>query len=161
MKIRTPFIFISMFCFSLAGASAEPRPASVELRDRFVAILRREAEQVTDAARISSYLTAAEKKNRVEMLTSGLVQRYDALISLPEDEAKTLLQATDDVGNCAAIADDLGAWQGLAKPLPGILAQMLKKIDAGEIAGGLPLELAKRMSDFHLREIGLKSGTAH
>ena len=161
MKIRTPFIFMSVFGLSVAGASAEPRPASVELRDRFVAILRREAQQATDAARISSYLTAAEKKNRVEMLTSGLVERYAALISLPDDGAKTLLQAADDEENCAAIADDLGAWQALAKPLPGILAQLLKKIDAGEITGGLPLELAKRMSDFHLREIGVKSGTAH
>ena len=81
---------------------------------------------------------------------------YGQLLTLPEDEANRLLTSgPNDSANRGAMARNLELWNEVQRPMPVLLKRMQDEVANGKIHGGLELELTKRISEFHLRQLGM------
>ena len=55
----------------------------------------------------------------------------------------------------AAMRRDIELWKQVERPMPVLLKRMQDEVTAGKIKGGLELELTRRISEFHLQQLGL------
>jgi hypothetical protein len=49
----------------------------------------------------------------------------------------------------------LELWKDVQRPMPVLLKRMQDEVATGKIHGGLELELTRRISEFHLRQLGV------
>ena len=138
------------------SALAQQPSASEQLKEKFIAILKQQlSEMAAPAAAENPQMSAEEIAKRVDAFTAKAATVYGSLITLPEAEANQLLtNGPDDKANMVAMQRDIGLWKTVELPMPGLLKTMQGKVAAGEIKGGLELELTRRISDFHLRQLG-------
>ena len=54
-----------------------------------------------------------------------------------------------------AMQRDIELWKKVRRPMPVLLKRMQDEVAAGKIRGGLELELTRRISEFHLQELGM------
>jgi hypothetical protein len=141
------------------GASilAQQLSASEQLKEQFIAILKQQLSEMTAKAGAENpHVTGEEITKRVDALTSGAATAYSALVALPEHEARRLLiVGPDDKDNRTAMQRNIDLWKKVERPMPTLYKRMQDEVITGEIAGGLELELTRRISEFHLRQLGL------
>jgi hypothetical protein len=83
---------------------------------------------------------------------------YASIIILPEAEADQLLTTgPDDKANMTAMLRDIDLWKKVQRPMPALYKRMQDEVAEGKINGGLELELTRRISEFHLKQLGLLS----
>lgn len=143
-----------------ASGIAQPSSSAEELKAKFLAILERHvADRMTELAQQAGKPPEPEEVARVvQNVVTEARTSYGGIIVLPESEARRLLTTgPDDKANLAAMERNLEKWKQVALPKPALLDWMQKKVGAGEMKGGLDLELTRRISEFHLRQLGLLS----
>lgn len=151
---------LSIFMAMAASVIAQPSSSSEELKNKFLAILE---QHVTDrmmelGAQAAQPPPPEEVARVVQNVMTEARTSYGGIIVLPELEARRLLTTgPDDKANLVAMRSNLEKWKQVARPKPVLLDRMQKKVAAGEIKGGLDLELTRRISEFHLRQLGLLS----
>ena len=92
----------------------------------------------------------------VESVMKEAQANYGPLLTLPEAEADQLLTTgPNSKANLAAIRRDIELWKKVQRPMPVLLKRMQDEVAAGKIKSGLELELIRRISEFHLQELGM------
>lgn len=143
-----------LFC---SVALAQESSSSEKLKEAFLAILK---EQVTQFVEKSPgrdpQMSPAETSQVVESLMKEAQSAYEPLLTLPESEANRLLTTgPDDKTNAEAMQRDIELCKKVERPMPALYKQMQDEVTSGEIRDGLELELTRRISEFHLRQLGL------
>ncbi len=141
---------------ALAPAAQEPA-ASQQLKEKFLGILK---GQITEMLKLiagrDERFTADDVTQGAESMMKEVETSYGPLLTLPEAEAGRLLTTgPDDKANMAAMKRDIELWKKVQRPLPALYKKMQDDVTIGVIKGGLPLELTRRLSEFHLRQLGL------
>ena len=149
-------MFLSLLFAATASSLAQQLSASEQLKDRFIAILKQQLSGMTaNAGAENPQLTVEEITKRVDALTAGAVAAYGSLLALPEDEANRLLfTGPDDKANMAAMQHHIELWKKVERPMPTLYKRMQDEVTTNEVKG-LELELTRRISEFHLRQLGL------
>jgi hypothetical protein len=141
-----------------ASVIAQPASSSEELKAKFLSILERHiTDRMAELAQRAGKPPEPEEVARVvqNVMTEARTS-YSGVLVLPEAEARRLLTTgPDDKANRAAMERNLEKWKQVALPKPALLDWMQKKVAAGEMKGGLDLELTRRISEFHLRQLGM------
>lgn len=146
--------FLSLFFTVVASALAQQTSASEQLKQKFIAILKQQLTEMAVPA--AGQMPAEEIARRVDTFATKAVTAYMAALTLPDDEANRLLtNGPDDQANMAAMHRDIELWKKLERPMPLLYKQMEDEVKNGKIKGGLDLELTRRISEFHLRQLGL------
>jgi hypothetical protein len=140
-----------------ALALAEQLSSSEQLRQEFISILNQQLFKLVVAGTADNPQVPPDEIDKgVHDLTVKAAQAYAALIALPEGEAHRLLTiGPDDRANMAAMHRDIELWKGVERPMPTLCKQMQDEVTNGEIKSGLELELTRRISEFHLRQLGV------
>lgn len=146
-----------LFCMVSGSLLAQQPSTSAKLKEAFLAILRkRTAEFMTQSAGQTSQMTPEEKERQIESLLKQASDAYASIIILPETEANQLLATgPDDIANMKAMQQDIEVWKKVQRPMPALYKRMQDEVAAGQIKGGLELELTRRISEFHLKQLGL------
>lgn len=142
----------------IAPAMAQQSSASEQLKEKFLAILRGEIAQQMNAAAQQAAMppTAAEISAQIDGIMVEATKAYGPFLILPETEANRLLTiGPDDKANMAAMQRDIELWKKVQRPMPVLYKQMQEQVAAGKIKGGLELELTRRISEFHLHQLGM------
>jgi len=148
-----------ILCLVLAALPvlAEQPPASQQLKEKYLAILRKQViEMMTLLAVRNPQFTEEDVKEGTESLMKEVEAGYAPLLTVPEAEANSLLTTgPDDKANMGAMQRDMELWKKSQRPLPAIYKKMQDDVSAGKIKGGLELDLTRRISEFDLRNLGL------
>jgi hypothetical protein len=139
---------------TIASSIAQEVSASKQLEERFLAIVR---DEVTSMMRdVTGQAPTPEEVSRVmKSVIRESQTNYGSLLTLPEAEAKQLLLAgPDDDANRAAMQRDIELWQKVQRPMPVLLKRMQEDFATGKLNGGLELELARRISELNLQQLG-------
>lgn len=146
-----------LFCMVSGSLLAQQPSASAKLKEAFLAILRKQtAEFMAQSAGQTSQMTPEEKERQIESLVKQASDAYASIIILPEAEANQLLATgPDDIANMKAMHQDIELWKKVQRPMPALYKRMQDEVAAGQIKGGLELELTRRISEFHLKQLGL------
>jgi hypothetical protein len=149
--------FLTLFVTVGALAIAQQTSPSEQLKQKFIAILNDQLSKLVAAhASESPQLPADEIAKGVHAFTAKAAVVYAPLITLSDDDAHRLLTTgPNDEANMAAMQRDIELWRRVERPLPTLYKQMQDDVTNGEIKGGLELELTRRISEFHLRQLGL------
>ena len=149
--------FLSLLFAMVASALAQQTSASEQLNQKFTAILKQQLSEMVASARAENrQVTDDEIAKHVDDLAAKATTVYAVVITLPDDEANRLLTiGPDDKANMAAMQHDIELWKKVERPMPMLYKQMQGKVTNGEIKGGLELELTRRISEFHLRQLGM------
>jgi hypothetical protein len=144
------------FCVS-ALALAEQSSPSEQLRQEFISILYQQLSKLVVARTADNpQVSSDEIAKGVHELTVKAAHAYAALIAVPQEEAHRLLTiGADNEANMAAMHRNIEVWKRVERPMPTLCKQMQDEVTNGEIKGGLELELTRRISEFHLRQLGL------
>ena len=141
--------------FATIGSSiAQEGSASKQLEQRFLAIV---TDEVTSMMReVTGQPPTAEEVSRVMKSAIREIQTsYGSLLILPEAEANQLLTiGPDNEANVVAMQRDVDLWKKVQRPMPTLLRRMQVDFATGKLNGGLELELARRISEFHLQQLG-------
>ena len=132
--------------------------ASLQLKASFLAIFRNEVIAMMDEAASQALRrpTAEEISRTIASVMKEVEVSYGSLLTLSEAEANRLLaNGPDDEANIAAMRRDSELWKKVERPLPVLFKRMQDEVTAGKIKGGLELELTRRISEFHLQQLGL------
>jgi hypothetical protein len=150
-------IFVSLFLTVVVSILAQQTSASEQLREKFVVILKQQlSEMVGSAAEKDPQMPAEEVAKGVDALTRKGAAVYRALLTVPEGEANRLLTTgPDNNANMAAMRHDIELWKRVERPMPTLYRKMQTEVTNGQISDGLELELTRRISEFHLRQLGL------
>jgi hypothetical protein len=145
---------IAALLATLASIMAQELSASKQLEAKFLAIVK---EQVT--AMIHEAAGQAPTPEEVSRVMKSVMREiqtnYGSLLTLPEAEANRLLTTgPDNEANLAAMQRDIELWKKVQRPMPVLLKRMQTDFAAGKIKGGLELELARRISELHLQQLG-------
>ena len=145
------------FFWISALAPAEQLSPSEQLRQEFVSILYQQLSKLVVAGTADNpQMSSDEIAKGVHELTVKATDAYAELIAVPQEEAHRLLTiGPDDKANMAAMHRDIELWKGVERPMPTLCKQMQDEVTNGEIKGGLELELTRRISEFHLRQLGV------
>jgi hypothetical protein len=146
-----------LFCMVSGSGFAQQSPASENVREVFITILRKQiAEFVTRSASQSSHMTPEQKASQIESLVKEASTAYAPIISLSESEADRLLTTgPDDKANMEAMQRNIELWKKVQRPMPVLYKRMQDDVAAGQIKDGLELELVRRISEFHLQQLGM------
>jgi hypothetical protein len=139
---------------AIASSLAQEVSASKQLEERFLAIV---ADQVTSMMRevTTQAPTPGEVSRVMESAIREIQTSYGSLLTLPEADANQLLTAgPDDEANRAAMQRDIELWKRVQRPIPILLKRMQFDFVNGKLNGGLELELARRISELHLQQVG-------
>jgi len=144
-----------LFCMVSGSLLAQQPSASAKLKEAFLAILRKQtAEFMTQSAGQTSQMTPEEKEHQIESLLKQASDAYASIIILPEAEANQLLTTgPDDIANMKAMQLGIELWMKVQRPMPALYKRMQDEVAAGQIKGGLELELTRRISEFHLKQL--------
>ena len=151
-------IIAALLFAELASAMAQQLSASEQLKEKFLAILKQHVSaMMNEAASQARQAPAAEEISRaIESVMEEARTNYGPLLSLPEAEAsQTLTTGADNKANLAAMQRDIELWKSVQRPMPVLLKRMQDDVAAGKIKGDLELELTRRISEFHLQQIGV------
>ena len=156
-----PFIlFLALATLPLAAeepAALAVPAASEQVHVKFTAIMK---QQVTEMLKLlaasNPQLTADDVAQGTESLMKQVELTYGALFTLPEPEAAHLLAAgPDDKANMDAMKRDIDLWKQVKQPMPALYKKMQDDVSVGVIKDGLTLDLTRRISEFHLHQLGL------
>lgn len=143
-----------LFCVVAGSALAQQSPASEKLNEAFVAILRKQITEFVMESGQSSQMTSQKQQGQIETLVKQANEVYAPVMLLSEAEANKLLTSgPDDKVNSAAINRDIDLWRKVQLPMPALYRKMQDSVVAGKIHGGLELELTRRISEFHLKQL--------
>jgi len=140
------------------SAMAQQRSASLQLKASFLAVFRNEVIAIMDEAASQALRrpTTEEISRTIESVMKEVEASYGSLLTLSEAQAHRLLSnGPDDETNIAAMRRDIELWKKVERPMPVLLKRMQDEVAAGKIKGGLELELTRRISEFHLQQLGL------
>lgn len=149
--------FLSLFFAMIASALAQQTSASDQLKRKFIVILNQQlSEMVTSARAENPQATDDQIAKHVDDLVAKAISVYDVVITLPDNEAHRLLTiGPDDKANMAAMKHAIELWKKVERPMPVLYKRMQGKVTNGEIKDGLELELTRRISEFHLHQLGM------
>jgi hypothetical protein len=146
-------LIMTVILAAVAPLYAQVTP-SQQLKEKFLAILR---NQVTEMISSSGSASSSDETSRqIEAVMTEINASYGPLLTLPENEAARLLTTDpDDRANSAAMRRDIELWKKVQRPLPVLYKRMQDDVENGTIKGGLELELTRRISEFHLHQLGM------
>jgi hypothetical protein len=152
-------LLLLLFCMVCGSLWAQQPSASERLKEDFLAILRKQTtEFMAQSASGGSQVTREQKESQIESLVEQASAAYASIIILPEAEADQLLTTgPDDKANMTAMLRDIDLWKKVQRPMPALYKRMQDEVAEGKINGGLELELTRRISEFHLKQLGLLS----
>jgi hypothetical protein len=133
---------------------AQEVSASKQLEGVFLAIL---TEQVTSMMHdVKSQTPTPEEVSHVMKSVIREIQTsHGSLLTVPEAEANRLLTAgPDNEANISAMRRDIELWKKVQRPVPILLKRMQIDFATGKLNGGLELELARRISEVLLQQLG-------
>ncbi len=148
----------TLLVVAVVSAMAQQRSASLQLKASFLAIFRNEVIAMMDEAASQALRRprTVEVSGTIESVMREVEVGYGSLLTLSEAEANRLLtNGPDDETNMAAMRRDIELWKQVERPMPVLLKRMQDEVTAGKIKGGLELELTRRISEFHLQQLGL------
>jgi hypothetical protein len=133
-----------------------PQPsASEHLKERFLAILTQQVTAMMNEA-TSQAPKPDEVSRAIESVMREVKANYGPLLTVPETEANQVLTTgPNNKANLTAIQRDIELWKKVQRPMPVLLKRMQDDVAAGKINTGLELELTRRISEFHLQELGM------
>lgn len=150
---------VLILCLALAALPAwgQQPTASQQLKEKYLAIVQRQIlGMLTLLAVRNPQFGGDDVKQATDSMMKDVETNYGALFTLPEAEANRLLTAgPDDKANMAAMKSDIELWKKVERPMPALYKKMQDDVSAGKIKGGLELDVTRRISEFHLRELGL------
>ena len=145
---------ITVLFATIALSIAQEVSASKQLEDKFLAIV---TDEVVSMLRdVAGRAPTPEEVSRVmKSATNEIQTSYGSLLTLPEAEANQLLTTgPDNEANSAAMQRDIELWKNAQRPIPILLQRMQLDFVNGKLNGGLELELARRISEIHLQQLG-------
>ena len=151
-------VIAALLFAELASVLAQQPSASEQLKEKFLAILKQQVSaMMNEAASQARQSPAAEEISRaIESVMEEAQTNYGPLLTLPEAEAsQSLTTGPDNKANLAAMQRDIELWKKVQRPMPALLKRMQDDVAAGKIKGGLELELTRRISEFHLQQLGV------
>jgi len=161
-KLTVRALVLSIFLAMAASVIAQqPASPSEELKNKFLAIFERHiTDMMMEMRSHAAQPPQPPQPDEVAKVVQGAMKEirtsYGGIIMLPDSEARRLLTTgPDDEANIAAMQGNLEKWKQVALPKPVLLDRMQKKVAAGQLKGGLDLELTQRISEFHLRQLGV------
>jgi len=151
-------LIVALLFGELASVVAQQPSASEQLKEKFLAILKQQITAMMNeaASQARQAPTPDEISRAIESVMKEAQTNYGPLLTLPGAEANQLLTSgPNDKANLVAMQRDIELWKKVQRPMPVLLKRMQDEVAAGKIKSGLELELARRISEFHLQQLGL------
>ena len=151
-------LIVALLFGELASVVAQQPSASEQLKEKFLAVLRQQVTAIMSeaASQAPQAPTPEEISRAIESVMKEVQTNYGPLLTLPESEANQLLTTgPNNKANLAAIQQDIELWKKVQRPMPVLLKRMQDEVAAGKIKSGLELELTRRISEFHLQQLGV------
>ena len=150
-------LIAALLLADLVSVVAQQPSASEQVKEKFLAIFKQQVTAMLNeaASQARQAPTPEEMSRTIESVMKEVQTNYGPLLSLPEAEANQLLTiGSNNKANLAAMQRDIELWKEVRRPMPVLLKRMQGEVAAGKIKGGLELELTRRVSEFHLQQLG-------
>lgn len=152
-----PVFLPLLFAMAVSALAQEPS-ASEQLKEKFLSILKPQVTAMMDeaAGQAAQAPSAEEISSVIASVMKEARTNYGQLLTLPKAKADQILTTgPDDKANVEAMQRDIELWRKVQRPMPVLLKRMQDEVAAGQIKGGLELELVLLISEFHLQQLGM------
>lgn len=151
-------LILALAFVAITSVIAQETSASEQLKEKFLGILKQQVTTMMNEAASQSVPPPKpeEVSRQIEAIMTEVKTNYSPVLTLPKDEADRLLTiGPDDKANMTAIRHDIELWKKVQRPMPVLYKRMQDEVTADKIKNGLELELTRRISEFHLHQLGM------